>query len=95
MPVGAPGGRGDNLSTMNGADTPLGYGGRLIANVTSSLGCGGGGLILDATMVGGGLSNNNVTPAQGYGAGGSGSAIATSGAGAPGALLIEWMEFAG
>lgn len=91
-PVGAPGGRGDNPSTMNGSDTQLGYGGRLISNLTSGTAGGGGGLKLDGTLVGGGVSSSSIAMAQGYGAGGSGSGSGNSGAGAPGALLIEWDE---
>lgn len=99
-PVGAPGGRGNGVSTMNGADTPLGYGGRLITNVATSKAAGGGGLVLDASLVSGGVNGSSVTPGarlwrSGSGSGsGSGENVIVSSTGTPGVLLVEWLEFA-
>ncbi len=54
---------------------------------------GGSGLLLDASGISGGQANGS-TPGWGYGGGGAGCAVVSenSGAGAPGAWLVEWDE---
>ena len=78
-------------------DNPCPVGGNGgVNNSTSASSGGGGGLILDDSGTTGGHSNNTSVPTggTGYGAGGGASRATgtASGAGADGALLIEWME---
>lgn len=96
VPVGAPGGQGSSQTTMNGSDTPLGYGGKVYSTSTSGIGCGGGGILIGGNHITAsvGAGSANLTPAQGYGSGGGGQSVGSSGAGANGVLMVEWMEFA-
>ena len=80
-----------------GQDNPcaLGGNGGSSSSAAGYLNGGGGGLILDASGTAGGRSATNAVAygGTGYGAGGgAGRGIGSSGAGAPGAMLIEWME---
>ncbi|QTS88870.1 hypothetical protein JLK41_12280 [Ectopseudomonas khazarica] len=94
--VGTPGGGRQNNSTnptpvQNGSDTPLGYGGKVIAYTSSTLVAGGGGgLILDTSRTVG-QTTSAMSAAMGYGAGANYSAGLVRN-GAPGAILIEWPE---
>lgn len=95
---GAPGGSQvtGNPMGINGADTPLGYGGRVLG-AAQYYAVGGGGLNLGTAPPESGPAVVNIIAAQGYGAGGygqGGSGVAGAGyAGVPGAILVEWPEF--
>lgn len=95
---GAPGGSyvAGNIIGIQGADTPLGYGGRALTTGVSVYAAGGGGLNLGTTPPESGSVANNISAAQGYGAGGYGQGgsgtIGAGYAGVQGAILIEWPE---
>jgi len=56
-------------------------------------GGGGGGKVLDASEISGASGNGNGGGGgYGYGSGGGGSGYSSGGAGAPGAVLVEWLE---
>ena len=96
---GAPGGSHvtGNITGIQGADTPLGYGGRALNATVPSYAAGGGGLNLGTAPPESGSVAGNISAAQGYGAGGhgqGGSGIVGVGyAGIPGAILVQWPEF--
>lgn len=97
--TGAPGAYINSSSegptlAQNGKDTPLGLGGKYTGYIgaSSTVAGGGGGLVLDTSGVGGSGSHQLMTSAQGYGAGG-GHRSGTGYAGAPGAILVKWLEY--
>ena len=96
--TGTPGGPTSASGTAatpvsNGMDTPLGWGARARQVGNIQAGGGGGGIVIDASGVSGGIINmTTATPAKGYGAGAT-RAGTLGAAGAPGAILVEWPEF--
>jgi len=83
---------GDFLSSISGV-----FGATIAAYVGGQSGLGGSGLLLDASGIRAGDGNNEVSSpgGNGYGAGGGSRASSNatnSGAGAPGAVLVEWLE---
>jgi len=96
---GAVGGAYNSANAGYAADSPLGPFGGNGGHMTHALGGpGAGGLILDSTGIKGGdnthSSNYRHYGGRGYGAGGAAYASTNlpSGAGAQGAVLVEWME---
>ena len=83
---------GEFLSSIPGV-----FGATIAAYVGGQSGLGGSGLLLDASGIRAGDGNNEVSSpgGNGYGAGGGSRASSNatnSGAGAPGAVLVEWLE---
>ncbi|MGP9823750.1 hypothetical protein ACT048_04645 [Ectopseudomonas khazarica] len=95
---GAPGGRysTSTIQGIQGADTPLGYGGRAVSSAVNAYAAGGGGLNLGIDPPRSGFVMNQITASQGYGAGGYGQGgsgtLGAGYAGVQGAILIEWPE---
>ena len=88
---------GQNPGCFNGrflSTIPGVFGAPIAPNVgTSGRGLGGSGLLLDTSGIKGGDAGIGSPGGNGYGAGGgSRDQSNDSGAGAPGAILVEWLE---
>lgn len=95
---GARGGYDNGQGISNVQSNPSKYGGcsGQPTNDTTAAGAGGGGLVLDDSGTIAGHGTASATGGIGYGAGGGAGTANTvnGGAGADGALLVEWQEYA-